>query len=152
MIKKILFIIFCLSLLSNCEFKPVYSNQSNINYKIIITNFSGNKEVNNLIAANLRRNSKDSAKEIVNISFNTKYSKNVLAKNTTGTITDYQSNAVTAFTIKKRDNSVNFIVNEKFNFQKINDKYEEKNYERNIKMNLANSISQKLILRLAMIK
>ena len=29
------------------------------------------------------------------------------------------------------------------------DKYEEKNYEQNIKKNLANAITQKLILRLA---
>ena len=34
----------------------------------------------------------------------------------------------------------------------MSDKYEEKNYELNIKRNLANSISQKLLLRLAMIK
>ena len=51
--------------------------------------------------------------------------------------------------IKKQNNSENFLVNENFNFQKMPDKYEEKNYEGNIKKNLANSISQKLILRLA---
>ena len=34
----------------------------------------------------------------------------------------------------------------------MTDKYEEKNYERKIKENLAKSISQKLILRLAVIK
>ena len=48
-----------------------------------------------------------------------------------------------------KNNSENFSVNEKFNFQKMTDKYEEKNYEQTIKKNLANSISQKLILRLA---
>ena len=31
----------------------------------------------------------------------------------------------------------------------MTDKYEEKNYERNIKENFANSISQKLLLRMA---
>ena len=31
----------------------------------------------------------------------------------------------------------------------MSDKYEEKSYEQNIKKNLANSISQKLILRLS---
>ena len=45
-----------------------------------------------------------------------------------------------------------FTVNEKFNFQKMSDKYEEKSYEENIKRNLAKSISQKLILRLSIIK
>ena len=42
-----------------------------------------------------------------------------------------------------------FTVNEKFNFQKMSDKYEEKSYEENIKKNLATSIAQKLILRLS---
>ena len=152
MIRKIFFIILSLGLLNSCEYKPVYSNLNNVNFKIIITSFTGNKDVNNLIAANLKRNSKDDAIDIVNISFNTEYSKNILAKNTTGTITDYQSSAETNFIIKKGNSSINFKVDEKFNFQKINDKFEEKNYERNIKKNLANSISQKLILRLAMMK
>ena len=83
------------------------------------------------------------------ISFNTKYTKTVLAKNTTGAITDYQTNAITTFVVEKENNSEKFVINEKFNFKKMTDKYEEKNYERNVKKNFANSISQKLILRLA---
>ena len=55
-----------------------------------------------------------------------------------------------SFEVIKGDDLKNFKISEKFNFQKINDKYEEKNYEQNIKRNLANSISQKLMLRLAM--
>ena len=90
--------------------------------------------------------------KIVNITFDTKYTKNILAKNSAGSITDYQTDVVTTFMIKKDDDSENFSVNEKFNFKKMTDKYEEKNYERNIKKNLANSISEKLILRLAVIK
>ena len=138
-----------LNLLNNCDYKPVYSNQNKIDYKIIITSFSGDKDINNLIATNIKRNSKEESGKIVEIVFNTEYTKNVLAKNSAGSITDYQIDVVTAFIIKKENNSENFLVNENFNFQKMTDKYEEKNYERNIKKNLANSISQKLILRLA---
>ena len=72
-----------------------------------------------------------------------------MAKNTAGSITDYQTNVVTSFKIQKENNLETFEVREKFNFQKMTDKYEEKNYEQNIKRNLASSISQKLILRLA---
>ena len=43
-------------------------------------------------------------------------------------------------------------VSEKFNYQKISDRYEEKSYEQTIKRNLASSISQKLILRLSTTK
>ena len=152
MLKKIFFIILSLNLLNHCDYKPVYSNQNKVNYKIVITSFSGDKDINNLIATNLKRNSKEESNKIINISFDTKYTKNVLAKNSAGTITDYQTNVVTTFVIEKENNSESFSVNEKFNFKKMTDKYEEKNYERNIKKNLANSISQKLILRLAVIK
>ena len=149
MLKKIFFIILFLNLLNHCEYKPVYSQQNKVDYKIVITSFTGDKEINNLISSILKRNSKINSNKILNISFDTKYMKNVLARNTTGTITDYQANVITEFTIEKENNSENFSVNEKFNFQKMTDKYEEKNYEQTIKKNLANSISQKLILRLA---
>ena len=152
MLKKIFFIILSLNLLNHCDYKPVYSNQNKVNYKIVITSFSGDKDINNQITTNLKKNSKEGSDEIINISFDTKYTKNVLAKNSAGSITDYQTNVVTTFVIEKENNSENFSVNEKFNFKKMTDKYEEKNYERNIKKNLANSISQKLILRLAVIK
>ncbi len=133
MLKKIFFIIILLNFVSHCDYKPVYSNQNKVNYKIIITSFSGDKDINNLIATNLKRYSKESSNEIVDISFNTKYTKSVLAKNSAGSITDYQIDVVTAFMVKKEKNSESFSVNEKFNFKKMTDKYEEKNYERNIK-------------------
>ena len=152
MIKKIFFIILSLNLLNHCDYKPVYSNQDKVNYRIVINSLSGDKDINNFINTNLKRNSQENSEEIVNIALDTKYTKKVLAKNNAGSITDYQADVVTTFLIKKVDNSESFVVNEKFNFKKMTDKYEEKNYERNIKKNLANSISQKIILRLAVIK
>ena len=149
MLKKISFIILLLNLLNHCDYKPIYSQQNKVDYKIVIKSFTGDKEINNLIITTLKRNNKINSNKILNISFDTKYMKNVLARNTAGTITNYQANVITEFTIEKENNYENFSVNEKFNFQKMTDKYEEKNYEQTIKKNLANSISQKLILRLA---
>ena len=149
MLKKIFFIILSLNFLNHCEYKPVYSNQSKVDYKIVITSFSGDKDINNQIVSILKRNSKEVSDEIINIVIDTKYTKNALAKNSAGSITDYQAYVMTTFVIEKENNSKSFSVNEKFNFKKMTDKYEEKNYERNVKRNFANSISQKLILRLA---
>ena len=149
MLKKIFFIILSLNLLNHCDYKPVYSKQNNINHKIVVDGFNGDKDINNLIVNSLKRISKRSSKSTINISFNTIYTKEILAKNDKGTITDYQSNVETTFLITKKNSAENFVVVEKFNFPKMADKYEEKNYERNIKKNFASSISQKLILRLA---
>ena len=127
-------------MLNHCDYKPVYSNQNKVDYKIIITSFTGDKEINNLINSTIKRNSKETSNKTLNISFDTKYTKNILAKNAAGTITDYQAEVITKFTIKKENNSESFSVNEKFNFQKMADKYEEKNYEQTIKKNLANTL------------
>ena len=152
MLKKIFFIILLFNLFNHCEYRPVYSNQNKINYKIVITSSSGDKVINNLIATNLKRSSKKESNKTVNITFDTKYTKNILAKNSAGSITDYQTKVLTKIIIEKENNSESFLINEKFNFKKMADKYEEKNYEQNIKKNLANSISQKIILRLAVTK
>ena len=81
-----------------------------------------------------------------------KYSKDVVAKNTVGSITDYQAKAIATFQIKKNKNFEKLIINEKFNYQKITDSYEEKSYEQTIKKNLASSISQKLVIRLSIVE
>ena len=67
MLKKIFFIILSLNFLNNCDYKPVYSNQSKVDYKIVITSFSGDKDINNLIATNLKRTSNEKSDEIINI-------------------------------------------------------------------------------------
>ena len=152
MFKKILMLVCILNFLSNCEYKPIYSNSNKSNYRIIITNLSGDKKLNQYIVQNLKRNSQKNSNEIVSIKISSGYSKKILAKNTLGSTTDYQARAITKFEINKNENVEKLEVSEKFNYQKISDSYEEKSYEQTIKRNLASSISQKLILRLSIIK
>ena len=141
-----------LNFLSSCEYKPIYSNSNKANYQIIITDLSGDKKLNKYIVENLEKNSQKNSTEIINIKINSKYSRKVLAKNSLGSTTDYQAKAITEFEINKNDNTEKLEFTEKFNYQKVSDNYEEKSYEQNIKRNLASSISQKLILRLSIVK
>ena len=149
MLKKILPLIFILNFLSSCEYQPIYSSSNKSNYRIIITELSGDKNLNKYIVENLKRNSQRNSVKIINIKINSGYSKQILAKNTLGSTTDYQARAIVKFEINKNEIIENLVVNEKFNYQKISDSYEEKSYEQTIKSNLASSISQKLILRLS---
>ncbi len=152
MFKKILMLVCILNFLSSCEYKPIYSNSNKANYQIIITDLSGDKKLNKYIVENLEKNSQKNSTEIINIKINSKYSRKVLAKNSLGSTTDYQAKAITEFEINKNDNTEKLEFTEKFNYQKVSDNYEEKSYEQNIKRNLASSISQKLILRLSIVK
>ena len=149
MLKKNFLILPILILITACEYKPIYSDSNKYNYKIIITEISGDKKINKFLVDNLERNSQNNSNEIVNIKIDTKYTKVILAKNSSGNITDYQSNAITTFIIDRNQTSKSFTINEKFNFQKMSDTYEEKAYEENIKKNLATVIAQKLLLRLS---
>ncbi len=152
MFKKILLIVFVLTLLSNCEYKPIYSNLNKSNYQINILEFTGDKELNKFIIKNLNKHNQSKSNKKIDVKINTKYLKNILAKNTAGSITDYQVKAITTFEINRNTITETLVIKEKFNYQKISDKYEEKGYEKTIKKNLARSISQKLILRLSVIK
>ena len=143
MLKKKIIIILTLIFFTGCEYKPIYSNSNKLNYEIIITELTGDKKLNKFLVENLLRNSKKNSNKIINIKIDTQYTKSIVAKDTTGNVTDYQVKAITTFLINQNETSKTFIVNEKFNFQKMSDKYEEKDYEQNIKKNLATSISQK---------
>ena len=152
MFKKILLIVSLLTLLSNCEYKPVYSNLNKANYQINITEFIGDKELNKFIIKNLNKHNQNKSNKKFDIKINTKYLKNILAKNTAGSITDYQAKAITKFKINKNTTTETLTIEEKFNYQKLSDKYEEEGYEKTIKRSLATSISQKLILKLSIIE
>ena len=152
MFKKILMLSIIFNFLSSCEYKPIYSISNKSNYLIIITDLSGDKKFNQYIVQNLKRNSQKNSNEIIGIKIRSDYSKKILAKNTLGSTTDYQARAITKFEINKNGIIEQLIVEEKFNYQKISDSYEEKSYEQTIKRNLASSISQKLILRLSTTK
>ena len=152
MFKKILTLVFILNFLSSCEYKPIYSSSNKTNYRIIITDFSGDKKLNKYIVENLKRNSQRNSDKIISIRINSKYSREILAKNTLGSTTDYQARAISIFEINKNEITEKMVVEEKFNYQRISDSYEEKSYEQTIKRNLATSISQKLILRLSTTK
>ena len=152
MFKKILTLVLILSFLSSCEYKPIYSSSNKANYRIVITDLSGDKKLNKYIVENLERNSQKNSVEIISIKINSEYSKEILAKNTLGSTTDYQARAIAKFEINKNGIMEELVINEKFNYQKITDSYEQKSYEQTIKNNLASSISQKIILRLSIIE
>ena len=149
MFKKTFFIILTLIFFSSCEYKPIYSNSNKSDYKIIVTEITGDKKLNKFLVENIIRNSQKDSIEIIKIKINTSYKKIILAKDSAGNVTDYQANATSTFIIDRNQNAENFNIKEKFNYQKMSDKYEERSYEQNIKKNLATSIAQKLILRLS---
>ena len=152
MIKKILTIIFPILLLSSCGYAPIYKNLDNVNFSINVLEFSGDRSINNKIKSRLTNYTLIEREKKFTISFNSKYKKNIVAKDTTGAATEYKIIIETEFKILSANKKQQLKLVESFNMQKINDKLEEQDYEESIKNSLTNIITRKLILRLSQIQ
>ena len=148
-IAKFFIIIF---LLNSCGYTPMFKDFSDLDFSINIKESSGARKINNLIKSNLQSYNKINSLKKYNISFDTKYNKNIIAKDSTGAATEYKIIINVSFNVSSLNynNEINFT--ESFNMQSMNNKLEENDYEENIQENLTNTITNKLVLRLSQLK
>ena len=146
MLKKFVLFIIIVLLSSGCDYSPIHSIKTN-NTEIKIISMSGDKEINNYLSKELEKKSKASSEKI-EVIINTNFSKRVLAKDTKSFATDYELQVIGNFELKKDDKSKSIKITEKFRYKNLNDNYEQKNYEKMIKLNLARIIISKLNLRI----
>ena len=150
-IKKIFIFLTAIIILGGCGYSPVYKDLKNINFFINISEINGDREINNRIKSNLLNYMNDSISKdkVYNLGINSKYNKNIIAKDTTGAATEYKIIIEIIFTIKSLETLKEIKYSESFNMQSNSDKIEEKDYEESIKDSLTNIISRKLILQLS---
>ena len=146
MLKKFVLFIILVLVISGCDYSPIHSIKTN-NIEIKIISMSGDKEINNYLSKELEKKSKASS-EKMEVIINTNFSKRVLAKDTKSFATDYELQVIGNFELKKDDKSKSIKITEKFRYKNLNDNYEQKNYEKMIKLNLAQIIISKLNLRI----
>ena len=149
--KKIV-LIFMMLFLSNCGFTPIYNNQDNNSFKIIIENIEGNKSINNILERKLKRYSDNEIDKIFVIRIQTTFNKNVLSKDKTGRATDLELSTNVNFMVKYKNQINEFSFKESLNIDNSSDFYEQSNYENNIKNNFVNTIVEKLIVKLKLLK
>ena len=146
MLRKFVVFIILVLLSSGCDYSPIHSIKTN-STEIKIISMSGDKEINNYLSKELEKKSKASSEKI-EVIINTNFSKRVLAKDTKSFATDYELKVIGNFELKKDDKSKSIKITEKFRYKNLNDNYEQKNYEKMIKLNLAQIIISKLNLRI----
>tara|TARA_B100001057_G_C22219409_1_gene707689 strand:+ start:117 stop:578 length:462 start_codon:yes stop_codon:yes gene_type:complete len=143
----ILFLLFI-----SCGYSPLYKDLSNINFSISLSEMNGNRNINNLIKSKLNTYNANNAEKKYVVDINTKYIKDIIAKDTTGAATEYRLSINVSFKVNSNDYEREFIFKESFNMKSISDKLEEQDYENNIQSNLVNIITRKLILQLSLVK
>ena len=153
--EKKIFTFILLIFLSSCGYEATYSvkNTKNYNFSISKLNFIGDREINLKIKQKLS----NYTQEIKDINFILKITstseKIILAKDAAGDSTNFKIETIVNIDVFNKEKlKSNFIITESFNYDNNSNKFELKNYEKEIKRNLADIITEKLIFKLANIK
>ena len=131
--------------LSHCGYSSIYKNQQSQDFQLNIIETEGDYEMNNLIKNQIRLYSNTESLNVYDIKINTNYEKEILTKNSSGVITDYNLSVVSVFSINIKDKNKTFKFEENINIKNQSDTFEQNTYEKNIKRNFASSIREKVI-------
>ena len=142
---KNLTLIILILFLSGCGYSSIYKNQQSLDFQLNIIGTDGDYEINNLISNEIKLYSNKDSQNIYDININTDYKKDILAKNSSGVITDYNLSVISVFSINLNNKNKTFKFEENINIKNQSDIFEQNMYEKNIKRNLASSIREKLM-------
>ena len=153
--EKKIFTFILLIFLSSCGYEATYSvkNTKNYNFSISKLSFIGDREIN----LKLKQKLNNYTRETKDINFTLKITstseKIILAKDAAGDSTNFKIETIVNIDVFNKEKlKSNFIITESFNYDNNSNKFELKNYEKEIKRNLADIITEKLIFKLANIK
>ena len=153
--KKKIFLLLFFLFLSSCGYDSIYSKKNSINYNFSISelNFIGDREINLKMKERLNSYTLNKKNKHFKIKISSASTKTVAAKDTTGDATSFKNTVVIDVNISINNKLKNsFVMSESFNYNNNSDKFSLKKYEREIKNNLAETISEKLIFKLANIQ
>ena len=142
---KKIFLLLSIIFIYNCGYTPLYltgKNDLNLNLKEI----EGDFELNTYIKNDFKITSDVNSPNVFDINAITKIEKIILTKDATGDATDYKLDFTVKFTILSHNKEVTY--EESFKIKKNDKKFEESNYEREIKRNFSKIVKDKLVLYL----
>ena len=142
---KKIFLLIMITFIYSCGYSPLYlagKNDMLLNLKKI----EGDFELNNYIKNNFKIASDVNSANVFDINAETKFEKIILTKDATGNATDYRLDFTVKFIILSENKEVSY--KESFKIKKNDQKFEQSNYEREIKKNFSEIVKDKLVLYL----
>ncbi len=151
--KKIFLLFLILIFTNGCGYSPLYKNSNNkntkFNYELIDT--AGDNEINNYIIKNISRYFDENSKEKIKIKIKSEYNKSGITNNKEGKTIVYELSVNTEFVINKNNKENKIKLKEKIKINRLNDTFEQKNYEIKIKKDLSQLIVNKFIQRMILL-
>ena len=150
--RRIILITLVSLIISGCGYSPLYTSKQNINFNIVSVTTEGDSQINNFVKSNLAiyMNKNIQEKNYI-IKINSKFSKKSLAKDRTGKTTDLKLIADISLEYEEEknrsSNQVKKVVSfsEDFNIKKNQNNFEQRDYEKSIKKNLSQKLTNKII-------
>ena len=143
---KKIFLFISIFFIYNCGYSSLYL-EGKRDIFINLKEITGDFELNNYIKNDLKISSDKNSSNIFDLRVETKYEKIILTKDATGVATDYRLDLTVKFIILSENNKV-VSYKESFKIKNMNEKFEQSNYEKEIKRNFSENIKDKLILKL----
>ena len=148
--KKVYITIVFLLFLQSCGYSPIYSVNQKVDFYIESINFdNGDTELSNYIDLNLNNYANKKNGKKYKIDANVQFLKTVISKNTAGEAEKYELISNMSFTISSLKEVKKIDMKEIFKMNNFDDEFEERQYEQEIKKNMARSIVSRLILQLS---
>ena len=148
-------ILLLLLLLSSCGYEAIYSKKNSVNYNFSVSelNFVGDRTVNLKIKEKLNNYAQAKKDKDFILRISSTSEKITLAKNTAGDATSFKNSvSINVEVLMNNKFKSNFIILESFNYNNISNKFDLKQLEKNIKNNLTEVASDKLIFKLSNIE
>ena len=145
--KKIILIL--LFLLSSCGYEAIHSKKNFIDYSFSVSelSFIGDRTVNLKIKEKINNYTQSKKDKDFILKISSTSEKIILAKNTAGDATSFKNTiSINVEVLMSNKIKSNFIILESFNYNNISNKFNLKKYEEEIKNNLAETATDKLIL------
>tara|TARA_B100000795_G_scaffold254692_1_gene225793 strand:+ start:395 stop:859 length:465 start_codon:yes stop_codon:yes gene_type:complete len=154
MLKKTLTLIIFL-FLSSCGYEAIHSKKNSINFDFSISklNFNGDRDVNLKIKEKLNNYTLSKKNKDFSLKISSTAQKEILAKNISGDPTSFKSTITINVKVLRENNFKNNLqIIEYFNYNNNSNKFDLEKYEREIRNNLAETATDKLIFKLSNIQ
>ena len=148
--KKILIIYLFSLLLQSCGYVPMYANNQKVDFYIEEIKFDdGDRDLSTYLKNNLNAYFVIKGNRKYKIDTTIDYTKNSVSKNSKGDTVEYELIAIVRFEITSENFSKELVIKENLKMNNFSDEFEERQYEKTIKQNMARAISSKLLTQIS---
>ena len=143
--KNIIILILSAFVITSCGYKSIYSSK-NLNFNILEFEVVDKTKISRKIKNNLDSYKKNDSNNFYSIKINSKKNINIISKDSEGNPSNFEMTIISEITILNGEKIVkNKVFSESFNYKNSSNKFDLKQYEKNIEENLTNEILENII-------